>query len=76
MKLSITIFCFPLLLLETMQRELAKYAECQVHVFGNDVNIECKADVVKCMEVVAIADKYNFKMDDDDYELFASLHSP
>lgn len=76
MKMSITITDFPMLLLESMTRELKKHADCEIHQFGADVNICCKEDVVKCMEVIAIADKYNFHMDDDDYQLFASLKSP
>lgn len=73
MKMSITICDFPMLLLETMKRELCKYTTCEVTQLGPDVNITCKADIVKCMEVIAIADKYNFKMDGNDYELFADV---
>ena len=56
-----------------MKKELQKYTNCEVLQLGTDVQIKCTADVVKCMEVVAIADKYNFKMDDGDYELFATF---
>ena len=73
MKMSITICDFPMLLLETMKLELCKYTTCEVTQLGPDVNIVCTADVVKCMEVVAIADKYNFKMDEQDSELFAEF---
>lgn len=76
MKMSIWIADYPMLLLDTMKQELEKYTTCEVVQLGLDVSITCTADVVKCMEVIAIADKYNFHMDDDDYQLFASLKSP
>ena len=75
MKLSILIANYPLLLLDLMKEELAKYTECEVLVLGCDVKIMCQADVVKCMEVIAIADKYNFH-DDGDYQLKAKINSP
>ena len=76
MKLSILITGYPMLLLDTMKEELAKYTACEVVQLGLDVSITCTADVVKCMEVIAIADKYNFRMDDDDYQLFTLLKTP
>ena len=75
MKMSITICGFPMLLLETMKRDLSKYAKCEVIQLGTDVKIVCEADLVKCMEVIAISDKYNFHMDDD-YELSTDINAP
>lgn len=65
MKMSITISDFPLLLLDTMKQDLSRYAECEVTQLGADVKIVCTANMVKCMEVIAISDKYNFHMDSD-----------
>lgn len=76
MKISITINDFPLLLLDSMKQELNKYVDCEVVELGSDVKISCSADVVKCMEVVAVCDKYNFHMTDKDHESFNPLDAP
>ena len=58
--MSLTIEQFPMLLLDDMKSELKRYAECDVQQFGTDVHVSCEeSNVVKCMEVVAIVDKYN-----------------
>lgn len=75
MQMSIIICDYPLLLLDTMKQELQKYTNCEVLQLGADVQIKCTADVVKCMEVVAVADKYNFHMDEGDHELFAKIET-
>lgn len=61
MKMSLTLSNFPMLFFELFTKELAKYAEYSIQVGGEDtVFLTCNADMVKCMEVVAIADKYAF----------------
>lgn len=61
MNLSITIEDFPLLLLDMMKQELNKFTECEVVELGPDVKISCSSDVVKCMEVIAVCEKYNVR---------------
>lgn len=61
MNLSITIENFPLLLLDLMKQELSKFTECEVMELGPDVKVTCSSDVVKCMEVIVVCEKYNVK---------------
>jgi len=65
MQMSVVIPEFPLLLLDTMTQELQRYADCEVLQLGTDVKVICTADVVKCTEVIAVVDKYNFHMDEE-----------
>lgn len=61
LKMSVTLSDFPMSLLDDMKQELHKYTKCEIKQSGTEVQISCTADMVKCMEVVAIADKYNFR---------------
>ena len=60
MKMKLVIEQFPIDKLEFMKSELEIYAKCTVQQFGTDVIIICEADVVKYMEVLAVADKFDF----------------
>lgn len=60
MKMKLLIEQFPMDSLDYMKSELKRYAECTVDQLGaNNILISCDADVVKCMEVLVIADKFN-----------------
>lgn len=76
MKMALFIDDFPLKLLENMQRDIAKHADCLTKQHGKTVLVQCEADLVKCMEVIAIVDKYNFRMDEGDYELESTINTP
>ena len=76
MKMALFVNDFPMALLENMERDLAKYAKCLIQNHGTTVMIQCENDLVKCMEVIAIVDKYNFRMEGTDTELFSAIESP
>lgn len=76
MKMALFIDGFPEKLLENMQRDIAKYADCLTQQHGKTVLVQCEADLVKCMEVIAIVDRYNFHMDEADYELESTFNAP
>ncbi len=50
---------FPMSLLDTMKSDLERFVKCEIQQLGTDVQVSCSGDVVQCMQVVAIVDKYN-----------------
>ena len=44
--------------LDFMKSELARHAKCKITKSGTKITISCDEDVVKCMEVVVIADMF------------------
>ena len=60
MKIKLTIKHFPMDSLEFMKSELARYAECSIEQYNDDILVSCDTDVVKCMEVLVVADKFDF----------------
>ena len=73
MKLAVTISDFPLPLLDSMKQRLEKVAPCDILQSGSEVSVTCNAEMVKCMEVIAVVDKYNCKIDENDFDLFAPV---
>lgn len=59
MKMALFVDDIPTALLELMQKDLDKYVKCAIQRRDRTLLIQCEADVVKCMEVVAVVDKYN-----------------
>ena len=49
---------FPMNSLEHLKSELARHAECAINKEGTNVTISCNADVVKCMEIIVIANLF------------------
>lgn len=70
MEMAITIDKFPILLFEQLRKELARHTECKLYQIGGSVRIVCKADVVKCMVVCAIADKFCVNLTDQEEEFW------
>lgn len=58
MKMKLVLERFPIDLLDLMESELARHTKCEITQTGTDVTIHCDADVIKCMEVLAVADKF------------------
>ena len=59
--MSLKLPGFPMKFYDNYIDALANYTECNVQVGGEDtVFVNCSANVVKCMEVVAITDLYYF----------------
>ena len=58
MKMTLNLEHFSIDSLELMKSELARHVKCEVVQTGTDVAISCNADGVKCMIVIAVADKF------------------
>ena len=59
MKMTLGIEQFPMSSLDALKNDLKRFAECEVLPVSTDVQVTCNANVVKCMQVVAIVDRYN-----------------
>jgi hypothetical protein len=56
--MKLTLEDFPMDSFDFMKSELARHAKCKITKSGTKVMIFCDADVVKCMEVIAIANMF------------------
>ena len=63
MKMKLILERCPMDSLEHMKHELARHAECVITINKKRTGIivSCDADVVKCMEVIAIANLFTPK---------------
>jgi hypothetical protein len=60
MKMKLTIRQISTELLEMMDRELQRYLKCTIQSVDGETQVLCESnDLVKCMEVVAVVDRYN-----------------
>lgn len=66
MRLQLTLQDFDMTLYDQLQEEVNKYAACTLLSGdqgdgGTTVWLSCEADMVHCMEVIAIADLYHVR---------------
>lgn len=64
MRISIGIANFQMEHYTQLIRELAYYAACSVTKEGGEVTVRAEGDVVECMCVVAVCDRYRFGEED------------
>lgn len=61
MKMSLRLTNFPMKFYDGYVKALSQYAHCRIEIGGEDtVFLSCDANVVQCMEVVAITDLYYY----------------
>lgn len=64
MRMSIGMADFQMEYYTQLIRELAHYAPCSVTREGNEVTVSAEGDVVECMCIVAVCDRYRFGEED------------
>lgn len=60
MRITIGLSDFDMNFYTVLVGELSRYSPCLVTREGAEVTVQAEGDVVKCMSIVAICDKYKF----------------